>query len=269
MLLTVFDLLRFGLKFTPFTNKEYLFPQTRIIEFLQKNLGNARVMTNDSRILPPNFSIVYRLQSLDGYDPLYLQRYGELIAASERGKPDISPPFGFNRIITPHNYSSTIIDLLGVKYILSLTELESPKLRKVFQEGETKVYENKNTFPRVFFVEQVIVANDKNETIEKMFEEIFDPRRIAIVEKSAGVATNPPLGCTQCNAIIVSYKENRVVIETENVEDGFLVLTDSFYPLWRAKIDNNPTTIYRADYNLRGINVPRGKHIVEFYTRLF
>ena len=270
LLLTVFDLLRFGLKFTPFTNKEYLFPQTRTIEFLQKNLGNARVMTTDSRILPPNFSIMYRLQSVDGYDPLYLQRYGELIAASERGKPDISPPFGFNRIITPHNYESKIIDLLSVKYILSLADLESPKLKKVFQEGETRVYENKNALHRVFFVEGVIVANDKNETIEKMFEEIFDPRRIAIVEKSksAGATTNPPLGCTSCNAKILSYQEDRIMIETKNVKDGFLVLTDSFYPSWRAKIDNKPTTIYRADYNLRGINVPRGKHIVEFYMTL-
>ena len=268
IVVTMFDLLRFAFKFTPFTRKEYLFPQTETISFLQKNLGYNRFMTTDSRIFPPNFSAIYKIQSIDGYDPLYIRRYGELIAASERGEPNINPPFGFNRIIAPHNYESKIIDLLGVKYVLSLSDLKSAKLKKVFQEGQTRVYENKNALHRVFFVEQVIVANDKNETIEKMFEEIFDPRKNAIVDKSAGVATNPPQGCTRCDAKVITYQENKITIETESAEDGFLVLTDSFYPSWRAKIDNKPTTIYRTDYNLRGINVPRGKHIVEFYMTL-
>ncbi|MBI2420760.1 MAG: YfhO family protein [Candidatus Levybacteria bacterium] len=101
---TVFDLFRFGWKFIPFTDKNYLFPSTSTISFLQKNLGEFRIMSTDSRILPPNFSSIYRLKSIDGYDPLYLLRYGELIAASERNSPNIDPPFGFNRIITPQRY---------------------------------------------------------------------------------------------------------------------------------------------------------------------
>lgn len=265
---TISDLMRFGFKFTPFTNKEYLFPNTKTISFLQKQTGQFRIMSTDSRIFPPNFSVAYRLQSVDGYDPLYLQRYGELIAASERGKPDISPPFGFNRIITPHNYDSKIMDFLGVKYILSLSDLKTEKLTKVFQEGRTRVYENKNALPRVFFVEQVISVNDKNVTIEKMFEDNFDPRKTAIVEKSLGAATTPPLGCTRCDVKIVTYEENRVIIETENLDDSFLILTDSYYPTWRARIDNKPTTIYRTNYNLRGISVPKGKHKIEFYISL-
>jgi hypothetical protein len=72
---------------------------------------------------------------VNGYDPLYIRRYGELIAASERGTPNIDPPFGFNRIITPQRYDSAIVNLLGVKYVLSLADLSSPTLKKVFQEN--------------------------------------------------------------------------------------------------------------------------------------
>ena len=87
-------------------------------------------METDARILPPNFSIIHKIQSVDGYDPLYLQRYGELMAAIGRGKPDISSPFGFNRIITPQNYNSPLIDLLGVKYILTFEEIKEDGFEK-------------------------------------------------------------------------------------------------------------------------------------------
>lgn len=268
LLLVCVDLIRFFWKFTPFTNKEYLFPNTKAIEFLQKNAGYFRIMSVDSRILPPNFSVIYRLQSIDGYDPLYLLRYGEFIAVSERGKPDISPPFGFNRIITPHNYESKIIDLLGVKYVLSLSDLDSPKLRKVFQEGQTQVYENKEVLPRTFFVERVQVANNKQEAIKIISNKDFELRKTAIIEEETGDKVTAPLRQNIGETEIISYSENTVVIKTENSEEGFLVLTDSFYPTWHAKVDGTPTKIYRTDYNFRGIIVPKGKHIVEFYITL-
>ena len=266
--ITIFDLFRFGWKFTPFTRKEYLFPNTKTIEFLKKNIGLYRIMTEDSRILPSNFSTIYRIQSVDGYDPLYLRKYAELIAASERGKPDISTPLGFNRIITPNIYTSKITDLLGVKYILSLSELESFRLEKVFQEGETRVYENKNVLPRLFFVDNIKLVENKNEAIQEMFKKDFNPRNTAIVEPSAGVNINPPLGWKNGRTEIIEYSANRIVIKTENEDDGFLVLTDSFYPTWHAKIDGNKTKIYRTDYNFRGIFVPKGKHTIEFYITL-
>lgn len=268
IVITVFDLVRFGWKFTPFTNKEYLFPSTNAISFLKKQEGQFRVMAADDRIFPPNFSVIYRLQSVSGYDPLYLSRYGELLAASERGKPNIAPPFGFNRIITPKNFESKMIDLLGVKYVLSLTDLASVKLTKVFKEGQTRVYENKNVLPRSFFVENFVSIDNKESAIESMFSSDVDLRKTAFVEKYQGVISKTPLRCTDCRAEIVDYTENRIVIEAENLDDGFLVLTDSFYPTWRAKIDGKETEIFRTDYNFRGIVVPKGKHIILFYINL-
>ena len=265
---TAFDLLRFGWKFTPFTQRSYLFPSTKLISFLQKNLGEFRFMTTDSRILPPNFSVIYRLQSVDGYDPLYSLRYGEFIAASERGRPDISAPFGFNRIITPQKYESKIIDLLGVKYVLSLSDLNSPKLKKVFQEVETRVYENIDVLPRVFFVSKIVHALDSEEAIRRMFEDSFNPSHMAVVE-NADKKLQKVEPATIGKANIVSYSNNKVIIETENSETGFLVLTDSFYPIWKVKIDSRRENIYRADYNFRGVIVPGGKHKIEFYNSLF
>ena len=112
---------------------------------------------------------MYKLQSVDGYDPLYLQRYAELMATIGRGKPDITPPFGFNRIITPQNFKSDLTNLLGVKYILSKEDINEPTFKKVFQEGSTKVYENTNVIDRAFFIGRTINATNKQEEINAIY----------------------------------------------------------------------------------------------------
>ncbi len=267
ILVTIVDLLRFGNKFTPFTEQKYLFPETKTILFLQSatSRDQSRIMSLDSRILPPNFSNVYKLQSIEGYDPLYIKRYGELIAASERNKPDIAPPFGFNRIITPHRFNSRIVDLMGVKYVLTLDEIKEQKLKKVFEEGQTKVYENVNAFPRAFFVENIIYAQNSNDAIKKMFNEGIDLEKTAILESTEEIEENFSIG----EVSIEEYSPNKIVLRTKNKNNGFLVLTDAYYSGWRAQIDGVATGIYRTDFNFRGIQVSKGEHVVLFYPTIF
>ncbi|HEV2339161.1 MAG TPA: YfhO family protein [Patescibacteria group bacterium] len=262
-ILFVFDIVRFAEKFIPFTPAQYLFPQTQTISFLQNNLGNYRYMTTDSQIFPPNVSSYYHLQSVDGYDPLYLLRYGELVVASERGKPDINEPFGFNRIITPHSYNSRIMDLLGVKYVLSLHEEKNPALTKVFQEGQTRIFENKNVLPRAFFVNKVIQTHSDQETIENIFNMQYSLNDVAFVQD-----TIPPFSPTKGTVRILAYSPNSITINTNNSADGFLVLTDTFYPTWQVAIDGNKTSILQTDLALRGVYVPKGVHRVVFSDRL-
>lgn len=270
--LTIFDLFRFFEKFTPFTKREYLFPSTKALEFLSIQQGQFRIMTTDSRILPPNFTLMYRLQSIDGYDPLYLQRYGELIAVSERGKPDISPPFGFNRIITPRRVDSSIVDLLGVRYVLSLSDISSKKLAKVFQEGQTRVYENRDAFPRAFFVDRIYTGYSKENAIKRMMGQGFDLRNMAVVEDTLYNKNTSFIAGGEVS--IVKYSPNTVIVHTQNSNEGFLVLTDTFYPTWRAVLDKESQhaaklSIFRTDYNFRGVYIPKGNHTVTFYNTLF
>lgn len=270
--LTLFDLLRFFEKFTPFSDAKYLFPSTKALAYLQKQEGQFRIMTTDSRILPPNFSVMYRLQSLDGYDPLYPRQYGELMVALKRGKPDISPPFGFNRIITPQAYESRLVDLLGVRYILSLTDIDSPKLQKVFTEGQTKIYQNTQAYPRTFFVENITTVSDNHEAITKLFDRNVNLQKTAIVELADKSFEKVPIASGA--AEIISYKENRVEIKTKNKAVGYLVFMDSYYPSWQAKIcaeqekDCTNFEIFVTNYNFRGIFVPAGEHSVIFYNSL-
>jgi uncharacterized membrane protein YfhO len=70
-------------------------------------------------------------------------------------------------------------------------------------------------------------------------------------------------------ANIIDYTSDKVVLKTQNRGLGFLVLTDVIFPSWRAKVDGKETPVYTTDYTFRGIVVPKGVHIVEFYNSFF
>ena len=266
-----FDLLRFGKKFTPFVKSGWLFPATQTIDFLKNDPEVFRFMTADRRVFPPNFSVFYRLQTVEGYDPLYLKRYGQLVAAWERGKPDISP-FSFNRILRPANFDLRIADFLNVKYVLSLSDLNSEKLDLVFKEGETRVYENKLVFPRAFWVAEARIAKNDQEEIDLLFDPKIDLRKTVILggqriedfgelgRAVRGQGEKEGKGRVE----ILDYQENRVVLEVESGKDGIVVLVDSFYPGWKAEVDGEETNILRANFAFRALRLPPGKHRVVF-----
>lgn len=260
------DLLRFSWKFTPFNYASFLFPETKILRKLKKEAGINRVLATDRRIMPPNFSVYYHLHDISGYDPLYIKRYGELIAAWGRGKPDISPA-SFNRILTPQDYESPITDLLGVKYVLSLKDELSPKLKLLDREGETRLYENLNVLPRLFLVNKILVAKDDQDEIEKLFSIKNFYEQVATSQEDIKME-NKPLEKDE-TATIAKYTDNEIIININTQAKRLLILTDIFYPTWRVSIDGKQTKLYKVDYTLRGVLVPAGTRKVAFKNLLF
>ena len=258
--ITAWELWHFANKFTPFTDQNLLFPQAPTLNFLKANLGNYRLLTTDRRILPPNVTTYYRLASVDGYDPLYLANYGELMAAWTRNSPDITPG-AFNRILTPEDPNTFFADLLGVKYVISLKEETDPKLKLVFQEGETRVYENSQVFPRAFLAEKVYQWPNRETLIKDMFFNQSQLRNVAFTTADIKLPANPLV--SDETAEIVSYSENNIIIKTKTTHERLLVLTDIYYPEWQAFIDGQKTQIYPVDLSLRGIVVSQGEHLIE------
>ncbi|HPV07918.1 MAG TPA: YfhO family protein [Aggregatilineales bacterium] len=68
-------------------------------------------------------------------------------------------------------------------------------------------------------------------------------------------------------ARIVVDEPSRVVITTRSVRPAWLVLVDTDYPGWRASLDGEPVTIYRANGAFRAVEVPAGEHEVAFEYR--
>lgn len=231
VLISSFVGVRFAKKYTPFTPTEFLYPDTQTTSFLQSNIENYRYMTADRRLMAPNINLAYRIPSIEGYDPLYLADYGRLIHSIETDSyPELSK--NFNRIVTTDSVDNLIIDLLGVKYVLSLDTLESPKLSLVLEEGQTKVYENTNVYPRAFFTTDIQSLPPQN----------YDP-----VE-------------------ITAYSPNQVQLSYEASESGYVVLTDAWYPDWQVTTNNHETQLLNW-FGLRATIVSEGSNEIIYQYR--
>lgn len=262
LVLSTIEVFRFGWKFTPFTDTAYFFPKTSVIEYLQKQPRPFRVASIDDRVLPSNALAYYEIESVDGYDPLALLRYENFLTASERNKPDLTRPTGFNRIYTAHNVSSSLFPLFSAQYIVSIDTLNKPGLTLVFEEGETKVYKNTLAFPRVYLAEQIDVAMDNND--QNILAKVFmgmNQSKPAVVEKAIPVLSLPLTGDESVS--ITSYKADSMTIQSRTVNPRLLVVLNSYDGGWQATVDGKPTPIDRVNYLFFGLVVPTGSHEVK------
>jgi len=261
LILLSFELIRFGWKFTPFTDAGLFFPKTEIITFLEKQPKPFRITSTDDRIMPPNVNSFYGIESISGYDPLYDSRYEKFIAAMERGEANITPPYGFNRIISPKNITSPLFKLLGVRFILSLSDINDVRFKKIMQEGQTRVYEDTEFLPRVYLLEQVEFIPDELKIIQTFYSPSFSPGISGIVEEQISVAGDPVESNEKAD--IVVYSDNQIDISVWVNKKRVLFIGNIFHKNWKATIDKDKLPIFRANYIFMGVVVPEGAHSVQ------
>jgi uncharacterized membrane protein YfhO len=70
-------------------------------------------------------------------------------------------------------------------------------------------------------------------------------------------------------ARVTRHEPNRVEVEVEVATSApaVLVLSENYYPGWRAAVDGRAAELLRVDYNLRGVVVSPGRHEVSFRYR--
>ena len=66
---------------------------------------------------------------------------------------------------------------------------------------------------------------------------------------------------------IERYAANNVTLTVSLRESAIVVLTDAYYPGWRAQANGNEIPIYRANSVFRAVELPPGEHRVEFSYR--
>jgi len=131
---------------------------------------------------------------------------------------------------------------------------------KLVHSGDVKVYQNLDNLPRAFVVHRARVLDDEA-AIAAMKDEAFRPGEEVILAEGESLEGG---GGRDDEVEIVLYEPERVVVEARLAEEGYLVLTDAYYPGWRALIDGREVPIHRADVLFRAVRLPAGRHRVEF-----
>jgi uncharacterized membrane protein YfhO len=124
---------------------------------------------------------------------------------------------------------------------------------------------------RARFVPTARTVTTDREALVRLLDAGFDPDREIVLQEPSGSArpgVEAPAGASATTAAsrpVVTYEDSRhLVIEAEAPQDGFLLLADTFYPGWTARVDGGATPVYRANLSVRGIRLPKGRHEVRF-----
>jgi uncharacterized membrane protein YfhO len=99
----------------------------------------------------------------------------------------------------------------------------------------------------------------------------FDPNSHAVVIDQKE-EQNKEIGGWEDKNPAISIKDydlNHVTLQTQNPIGGLLLLRDTYYPGWKAFVDNTETKILRANYVQRAVYIPEGEHIVQFQYQPF
>lgn len=273
-----FDLSRYFLKFNPFVSQKFIFPEVPALQFLQKQPGFFRVGREHAEVLPPNTWTAFNLQSLEGYDPIYLNQYGKFMHFLNGG--DIRTGNSSRYAELSYKYDSSFIDAANVKFFIGIGRdrkgvipgdlinyhFNEAGYNKIFTDKSAIILENPKALPRVYFLPNFKVVD--YQTMQNIImTEGFDPRTTVLLEKDLKIATTSGKG----QAGVVSYSPNNVKVETKTENPEILVLADQFDEGWKATVDGIETAISRANFIFRAVKVPAGSHeiIFSYYPKSF
>lgn len=213
---------------------EYFHRADPLVRFLRNDMKTDlfRVNTRNQfgMIMDRNQGMVDRIFTLEGYTPLVLTRAAAPM--SDRQK----------------------FDLLNVKYRVSSER----------RAGTLSLVPNPTYMPRAYLMYDVRVARTEEEFAAVFRDSTWNHTTTAVLERDSPLHGVPPPGGRPGSVRVTAYDDNSVSIEAESPAEGILVLSEVFYPGWRATVDGTETEILRTDYNLRGIVFPPGRHRVEF-----
>jgi hypothetical protein len=148
-------------------------------------------------------------------------------------------------------------DLLNVRYVVKPASTADPN--PLYQDAAWKVYGYPG-FPRSWVVHEAIVQRPEAPT------PAYQPSRTALVYTSVQgplqPASNPNVENTKLSAFSANHAEFKVHTQTP----GLLVMSETYYPGWRATVNDVAQQVYRVDGDLRGVSVPAGnsKVVLEY-----
>lgn len=165
-------------------------------------------------------------------------------------------------------------NLMGLRYIISggvdLKFVDRPRQDtgayfKMLYHGEVDIYTNENAYPRAFLAAGAKAFANPSSVFQFMGEHpTFDYRNTVLLESRAQVQPTPQTTMEMPVPAIERYYHDRVEISANSPSPAYLVLTDSYYPGWRAELDGTEEKIFPADGAFRAVALPKGARRIVF-----
>jgi hypothetical protein len=147
-----------------------------------------------------------------------------------------------------------VLNMLNVKYVAQQDE-----------EGNPTASMNPGANGNAWFAEAMIPVADADEEITAL--DSLNTRRQAVVNRTEFPGKISKSYRVDSTAAITlgSYEPNHLTYESTNSRDGLAVFSEMYYPHgWQAYLDGTPVPHFRVNYVLRAMEIPAGRHSIEF-----
>ena len=249
-------------------NKRYLYDE----QFVEKQVQTQGFQpTETDKMILEDESLDYRVlnlasntfnenntaywhKSVGGYHAAKLRRYQEMIEEHISGEMSalfkaVADTEGDMEQLDASQFP--VVNMLNTKYFIF-----------PLQGGQTLPLPNPHAMDNAWFVNEVQYVDNANEEIEAIHG--LNPSETAVVDKRFEAVVKPMASDSTATIRLVAYEPNNLKYEVDSKTGGTIVFSEIYYPGWRSSIDGQEVPHGRANYILRAMNVPAGKHEVEF-----
>jgi Bacterial membrane protein YfhO len=238
------------------TSDALFFPATPSLQQLENIVGNDRVVMVGPNTIPPDTNMIYKIPLLTSYDAMGVSWQSLLLTAE----------FGAQMSkVTP-----TAAVIFGARYVL----ISDPKMQLSAQfelvatlAGNGRLYRD-NASPSAYYtVNQARFASTDDDAFAMVQQADFDPAKTVVLMTDAGPtggadAATPAMAKS---AQVVAEEPTTTKLKTNCVTRCYLVITVTYYPGWKARVNGVESPILRANYAFNAIELGPGESSVEFY----
>ncbi|TDP59295.1 YfhO family protein [Flavobacterium dankookense] len=194
----------------------------------------------------------YRVLDVEGYLTGKASYFHKSIGGYSAVRPQRTQEL-FDYQITKNNME--VLNMLNVKYIIQSDE-----------KGQEIASMNNDANGNAWFVSKIQYVNSADEEMKALDK--LDTKNVAVTQDFNNTKLGDPKKFTKDSLSTIKldlYKPNHLKYTSNNSNDGFAVFSEIYYKNgWKATIDGKEAPIYRVNYTLRGLEVPKGKHTIEF-----
>jgi hypothetical protein len=261
--LVMLELLGFGsMVLTGFPKSKLAWPSATVELVKNRPGGPYRIAT--AGMNHPDHVGKCQLAAIDhvgGYESMLLRNYAELLN-SVAGRP-VDTPVVAVPIFAPH----PVFDMLGVRFWMLPPGARIPRgWTRVATIEDAELFESPDAFPRAFLVPRAVVLPDRDERLRFLTNPAVDLHKAVALEAAPTGELAPREGDLGA-ASLLFHAPGRYEISAETGSGAFLVVTESEYPGWEARVDGMPAEILRANHFVQAVWLAPGKHSVSFRYR--
>ncbi len=211
-----------------------------------------RVLTMNDPFQDASVSIHHR--SVGGYFAAKMRRYQDLTERTLQTEIQ-----GFGNML---NASKGDINKITFSGIPVLNMLNTRYFK--FGDEENAVLQNPAALGAAWFVDSLRLVQNADEEIKALGQ--VNLRNYAILDASRFKAKQSVYSADSSRSVLIKeFASNKIVYESNNSADGFVVFSEIYYPEgWKAQIDGKDAEILGVNFVLRGMEIPKGKHTITF-----